>query len=76
MGVARTIYRRRYTAARAATELGLLLENAAYARRAAQVQKLISQEDGVKAACDALEGLLEATNRAKASSDDPARAMS
>jgi UDP:flavonoid glycosyltransferase YjiC (YdhE family) len=58
MGVARTIYRRRYTAARAASKLELLLDDPGYARRAAQVQELIAQEDGVKAACDSLEGLL------------------
>jgi UDP:flavonoid glycosyltransferase YjiC (YdhE family) len=58
MGIARTIYRRRYTAARAATELGLLLDDPEYARRATQVQELVEQEDGVKTACDALEGLL------------------
>ncbi len=58
MGVARTIYRRRYTAARAATALGLLLDDPEYARRAAELQERVTQEDGVKAACDALEGLL------------------
>ena len=58
LGVARTIYRRRYTAARAVTELGLLLDDPEYTKRAAQVQELIAREDGVKAACDALERVL------------------
>ena len=38
LGVARTIYRRRYTAARAVTELGLLLDDPEYTKRASQVQ--------------------------------------
>jgi UDP:flavonoid glycosyltransferase YjiC (YdhE family) len=58
MGVARTIYRRRYTAARAVSELGRLLDDPEYTKRAARVQELIAQEDGVKAACDALESIL------------------
>lgn len=58
MGVARTIYRRRYTATRATDELGLLLDDPEFSQRAAQVQELIAREDGVRAACDALEGLM------------------
>jgi UDP:flavonoid glycosyltransferase YjiC (YdhE family) len=58
MGVARMIYRRRYTAARAAAELERLLDDPGYARRAAEVQERIKPEDGVRTACDALERLL------------------
>jgi UDP:flavonoid glycosyltransferase YjiC (YdhE family) len=63
LGVARTIFRRRYTPARAAAELGSLLEEPAYARRASEVGEQVRQEDGVTAACDALEGLLHGTAR-------------
>jgi UDP:flavonoid glycosyltransferase YjiC (YdhE family) len=63
LGVARTISRRRYTPARAAAELGSLLEDPAYARRATEVGEQVRQEDGVAAACDALEGFLHGTAR-------------
>jgi UDP:flavonoid glycosyltransferase YjiC (YdhE family) len=59
LGIARTIYRHRYTTSRAVTELGSLLENPEYLRRAIDVQDRIRSEDGVGAACDALEKLLE-----------------
>jgi UDP:flavonoid glycosyltransferase YjiC (YdhE family) len=59
LGIARTICRQRYTAARAAAELRHLLDNAAYAQRALAVGAAIRQEDGVRAACDALEHLLQ-----------------
>jgi UDP:flavonoid glycosyltransferase YjiC (YdhE family) len=58
LGIARTVSRRRYTPARAAAELRCLLEDPAYARRASEVGRQLRQEDGVRAACDALEKLL------------------
>jgi rhamnosyltransferase subunit B len=58
LGIARTIARHHYTPARVAAELRRLLDNPAYARRALQVGERVRQEDGVRAACDALEGLL------------------
>jgi UDP:flavonoid glycosyltransferase YjiC (YdhE family) len=58
LGVARTISRRRYSPARAAAELRQLLDNPAYSRRAAEVGEQVRQEDGVQAACDALEEFL------------------
>ncbi len=59
LGVARTIPRRRYTAARAAAELRRLLDDPAYARRASEVGEQVRQEDGVRVACDALSEVLE-----------------
>jgi rhamnosyltransferase subunit B len=58
LGIARTVPRHRYTPARVAAELRHLLDNPAYARRAAAVGEQVRQEDGVRAACDALEALL------------------
>jgi UDP:flavonoid glycosyltransferase YjiC (YdhE family) len=59
LGVARTITRQRYTPTRAAHELRQLLDNPAYSRRASEVGQKVRQEDGVWAACDALEGVLQ-----------------
>jgi rhamnosyltransferase subunit B len=58
LGVARTLSRTRYTSARVADELGRLLDDPAYSRRASEVAGEVRLEDGVKAACDALETLL------------------
>jgi len=58
LGIARTLSRRKYNAERAAQELTLLLENPAYAQRAAEVGAQVRREDGVKAACDAIEARL------------------
>jgi UDP:flavonoid glycosyltransferase YjiC (YdhE family) len=63
LGVARTIARHRYTPARAAAELRHLLDNPAYSQRASEVGAEIRQEDGVRAACDALERLLQTSAR-------------
>ncbi len=60
-GISRTISRYRYTPARAAAELRRLLNDPAYGRRAAEVGEQMRQEDGVQVACDALEGVLQAT---------------
>jgi UDP:flavonoid glycosyltransferase YjiC (YdhE family) len=58
LGVARTIPPAKYRAPRVAAELRELLDNPAYAARAQSVAAEICKEDGAKAACDALEGLL------------------
>jgi UDP:flavonoid glycosyltransferase YjiC (YdhE family) len=58
LGVARTLARRRYTPARVAAELRRLLDDPSYSRRASEVGEQVRQEDGVRAACDALERLL------------------
>ena len=59
LGMARTIGRKRYRAARVAAELESLLRDTAYARRAAEVGSKIRAEDGVGAACDAIERFLD-----------------
>jgi UDP:flavonoid glycosyltransferase YjiC (YdhE family) len=66
LGVARTISRRRYSPARVAAELRHLLDDPAYARRAAAIGEELRREDGVRAACDALEGILRAGRPAAA----------
>jgi rhamnosyltransferase subunit B len=55
--VARVIRRRKYTAELAARKITLLLEKAATRRRAARIGEQLRREDGLKAACDALEDL-------------------
>jgi UDP:flavonoid glycosyltransferase YjiC (YdhE family) len=57
LGVARVIRRPRYTAELAARKITLLLENAPLRQRAARIGERLHHEDGVKAACDALEAL-------------------
>jgi UDP:flavonoid glycosyltransferase YjiC (YdhE family) len=58
LGVARTIPRQRYTAERAARELQRLLDTPSYSERAREVGRLVREEDGVRAACDALEAVI------------------
>jgi UDP:flavonoid glycosyltransferase YjiC (YdhE family) len=60
LGIARVLSRRRYRARRSAAELRRLLASSPYAERAEEVASSVRAEDGVKAACDALEGLLGA----------------
>ncbi len=55
LGVARTLFPRRYAALRVADELRVLLDDPAYLRRAGEVAATVRAEDGVAAACDALE---------------------
>jgi UDP:flavonoid glycosyltransferase YjiC (YdhE family) len=55
LGVARTLYPSRYTATRASEHLDILLSDPSYAARAFQVSREVLSEDGVKAACDAIE---------------------
>ncbi len=62
LGIARVVPRRRYNAARAAAELWRLLDEPAWSQRASEVGKQVRQEDGVRAACDALERLLAGAN--------------
>lgn len=58
LGIARTISRDRYTAARAAAELRLLLANPRYAARAEEIGCHVQAERGAKVACDSLLSLL------------------
>jgi UDP:flavonoid glycosyltransferase YjiC (YdhE family) len=55
LGVARAIPRKRYTAERAYTELKLLLGDPAYAAGAVEVARKIAEENGVRAASNAIE---------------------
>lgn len=55
LGVARVVYPQHYTAERAVKELQLLLSDRSYSERAAKAGHQIRSEDGVAAACDALE---------------------
>ena len=60
LGISRTIPRHRYTPARVAAELRHLLDDPAYGRRASEVGEQIRQENGVRVACNALGGMLQA----------------
>jgi len=62
LGIARTIARNRYDPRRVAAELRLLLENPAYSQRASEIATKVRQEEGVKAACDALESMFPMEN--------------
>ena len=55
LGVARQIGRPQYRAGRVAAELRTMLEDPGYEARAAEVGRRIRSEDGVAAACDAIE---------------------
>jgi rhamnosyltransferase subunit B len=57
LGVARVIRRKRYTAELAARKITLLLDRTSTRRRAANIGEQLRREDGLKAACDALEEL-------------------
>ena len=63
LGVARVVDKRSYTAKRAQAELTLLLSESSYSSRAADVGEAIRNEDGVGAACDALEALATVVRR-------------
>jgi len=71
-GVGRTVPSGRYRAARVTAELGRLLEDPSYARRAAEVGETVRREDGAGAACDALEGLLRSEGPGMAPGEEPA----
>jgi UDP:flavonoid glycosyltransferase YjiC (YdhE family) len=59
--VARVIQRRNYTPLRVARKLKAMLAEPRLARRAQSVGQRLSHEDGVRAACDALEELYRTT---------------
>lgn len=58
LGVARSIPRPRYTVDRAVRELTRLLDDPAYARRAASVGEEVRAEQGAETACDLIEEVL------------------
>ncbi len=57
LGVARVLPRERYTASRAARSLQRLLSEPIYSERAAAARERMAGEDGLRAACDALEAV-------------------
>lgn len=57
LGVARTLYPKRYTAARAATELQRLLDDPSYTSHARATAVIVAAEGGAAAAADAIAGL-------------------
>jgi rhamnosyltransferase subunit B len=61
--IGRTLSRRSYTAERVATKLGQLLTERGYALRAAKVGAAVRAEDGIHAACDAIEATIGAVVR-------------
>lgn len=63
LGVARRLFRPKYTAANAARELRILLEDPKYAARAEEVGHRVRAENGVVTACDRIEALLLAPDR-------------
>ncbi len=60
LGIGRSISRGRFSATLAASELRRLLDDPAYARSASEVGDQVRSEDGVGAACYALEAMLAA----------------
>jgi UDP:flavonoid glycosyltransferase YjiC (YdhE family) len=58
LGVARVVYPKRYQAREIASHLQVLLEDRSYADRAAEVGRIVRSEDGVAAACGAIEARL------------------
>jgi rhamnosyltransferase subunit B len=62
LGVSRTLRPGRYRASRAARELRTLLDDPAYAARAARVGEQVRAEGGADAACDAVQALLSAAS--------------
>ena len=59
--VARVIQKKRYTPARVAKKLEAMLASPSFAERARLVAQQLAQEDGVRTACNALEGLYQRT---------------
>lgn len=55
MGIGRTVSRDRYTVESATRELRALLDTPSYAQKAADVGRQVSAENGIEAACDAIE---------------------
>jgi rhamnosyltransferase subunit B len=59
LGMGRTISRRRYRASSVVRELQRLLRDPEYARRASEIGCKIRAEDGLAAACNAIEAFLQ-----------------
>jgi rhamnosyltransferase subunit B len=61
IGVSRTVYRDKYRAPRVANELGKLLREPEYARRAPEVSKQLKEENGPARASELIERVMSAT---------------
>ncbi|MGB6687098.1 MAG: glycosyltransferase [Terracidiphilus sp.] len=61
--VARVVQRGNYTPNRVARKVAAMLAQPGYAQRAESVAQQLAQEDGVRAACDALEELYPSTRK-------------
>lgn len=59
LGIARMLPAQRYNPIRAVAELRRLLDNPVYSQQASEIGRKIREDDGVRASCDALEGLLQ-----------------
>lgn len=73
LGIARAIPKERYTAARVAGALRELLDDPGPARRAAEIGRLVRQEDGAAEAADAIEALLARRGRGPMTQSAPGR---
>lgn len=62
LGVARVLSAKRYRARRVAAELNILLQDGAYAARAAQLAESVGRERGAEMACDAIEECIARSN--------------
>jgi MGT family glycosyltransferase len=71
LGVSRTVFPKRFTEMVVVRELGVLLSDARYTRRAAEVAGLVRLEPGAVAACDALDRLLPETRATPGGSRSP-----
>lgn len=60
LGTSLTLPRQKYSSVRAAKKLRELLENPSYAAKAAEIGRIISAENGVEVACDAINKQLQA----------------
>jgi UDP:flavonoid glycosyltransferase YjiC (YdhE family) len=63
LGIALTIGRNRYDPQRVADKLRLLLENPSFIQRASEIATMMRQEDGVSAACNAIEAVAARESR-------------
>ena len=57
LGVGRTIAKQKYQQSLAVKELQILLSNPQYKTKALEIAQIIQAENGVKTACDAIEGI-------------------
>jgi rhamnosyltransferase subunit B len=62
LGTSRTIPRKQYSASRVVKQLQELLDRPEYAIKAAEIGKIISAENGVSLACDAIERQLKSSD--------------